>query len=735
MLKRVLMIETNQYTLFKHRLIGDEIYALEGDVNVEPANETNMITAISRDDKKYRAITEKHITWWHTTVGEDEDEIIYTSRKITSSLNELETQYLMSVSDTNKRFYGFSAHGRGCYDIRRIVYDELFSSYDRWFVCSSSSGIWILTLTHEEPMLGHIDNSPCCVNICMNKLIPTAGYIVCANMECFDSYTYTKTTSGSSHITTIISTKNFREETVDNNNVITSADDCVYTQRVVAANSGTSVASQVYFTAGITGQSPWVNLTNVSKKIKWDYCTGWVSQFPLPNNSHLNIHYTNSTNEASIDIYFPLSFNVSSTYSPHGNNLTATNFTSHVATETRTADYILSITYGNTVKQDCYLNGVNKWGAIYYTSDLSTFTNWSSKLDNSLVACPSINKCLIAYINSQMLYFFLTDNHNDYLFGYDLLTDNTQTISHGQETWSYKWLKDNYHEGKVLSRFTSSTPNDDIVLLQCQYGCLTFAYSLTLDDILITTSPTITTGEGRPVYFTEVMEFYINNTVIDFGYDSYRNELYGAYRLDNAEGNEWYLNGEWTLDMTPLYHECTFYDINHAPLRYPAPVKTMLSNNSVIYAITAGTTERSTSIDGVWITSNGYEFYLVYQFRQQELVAAGFMQQQLVLVLNNATGSEIITINNSGHETDASINSHNTSISVIPYTDSSATPIVSAMKGCSNGPNMITCDEDDNLGIASLYEHEVNFNGPIYNTTTIDDISSKISELVNILNT
>ena len=716
------MTETVKYTRFdgSSLLVADAIYDVGNNVGLIVNTSSNVIDTdvmsivedstsqaitstisgiVSDVDQDDRVVTEKDKPWSYS----ESDGYLYTNKMIRAA------DGMITTEAANSSFFKCDAHKYGLYDVEYVRYDTMFTSYERFIVCSSSSGVWLLTITNGRVCLQHVENSPCCCYVFIDTRSSTHCYIFCANILCFDSYNFTTTYDAITNqpTLTIVSTKN--------------------------ANDGSSAKSWVQTVITDYKNTPTLNCSydssrscsNAVKTVKWDLSHGYESNISSPDtSSKIIVLYTEmgTKNAITFHIFFPLAFSVSASDSPTESDISATSVTDKI---------VLQVESGDTL----YYTSSTRWGALWWSNGttLSSFINKSSSV-SGVSSCPSFFRGDVGTNMSTggngPIFYFTTDTFNDYFVGWQT-TSSSGSISHAfdADTSKLKWLVNRW-DAVYCEHETPTVYGDDVWIYSSTNGIFTCtSQSGTGSYDMKILSPTITQG-GENLPFTSIYHIVVEsdgtNSYYDYAFDAKNNKLKGLWRLyvgaSTSADPSWFEVENWN----GKYQACNFYNRINGQAINVAPIKTMIDNNTIIYALTAGDKTTNRYDHGVFVSFDGLNFYKIFGFDHFELAGCSFYKNSLWLTGCDGICNKAICL------IDLQLHQLPTHFSNVKHFEIKSDAFV-------NGDNSHHCRHTDNLIFAygcndtfnalNYFDHVIKFNGTITNTSTIDDLTSKINAL------
>ena len=722
----VLLIADAIYDVSDSVTIVDDVYEHNDITVVNDAQASDVSTTITNKvnqaSQADRVVLMKDKPW----IMNELEGYLYTKREIRAA------DGLITTEPATSTYYKFNVHEYGLFDVCYVKYDSLYTESERYIICSSSSGVWLLVITNGHITLNHVNGSKCCCHVLIDTLkTGYFGYVWSANILCFDSYTATFTATSSE----IISVKNcsnsgssrywIQKTTHQITDGTTTTSISAYFSSSPNLSATESIIKSCVEVSGTT--------TPTIKSISWYTSTGWLSTYGNTRTSHITVSYTNSSSSTStinrlrFHIWFPLAFDVSASDSPSGDALTRTTLTDNICQQVES-------------KQDLYFTSDTRWGAIWRTNDItdsSVWTSWISKLDNTLISCPSIYK---ASVGSNLtddsanggLYYFLTDTYNDYLSGWRLPMDSeTNYIIHAFDMPTreptFKWLERVWNS--VYHNYeTTETYTDDLFVFCSTSGIMSF-HNDGSGSWLKVFSPEV---DGK--YFTGYHQVKAGNyTMYEYAFDPLNQTLRGLYRLTT----EWWRYDNWIDGTTKKYTACVFKDSSGTATINAASILTILDNDTLIFAISCGNAGSGSARydSGVWVSADGTNFQMLFNFTRFGCSGA-FMYNKCLWLFGhgyyNATignCNRVICLGGLGDALTIAEAYKNLTIKTViggsfnePYDK-----ILKVRLG-------ISIDNQDNINVLNYRERAVKFNGAINNdNATITDLNTKITELKSLL--
>lgn len=674
-----------RWTRFAHNLVANRLY--------ESSN-PNPIEVITDADQNDRVITKKDMHWkWDAANG-----YVYTNDAVKSTLNNDDNDYIIKIQGSlgeSGSFYGYDMLGMyGVCDIAAIYVDELSSG--RTLICSRSSGLW--TLSHSSSMitLAHVANSPCCVSISFDKYQSQNAngyYILTANNECYDVYDIT------TNETTIViaSVKKLNNGSTFDFTKMVTVDNATHTASVFIIYDG-------------------------SNRVAVDKRSCDLSGNKLATNGHKLITYSYGGNPV---LYIKIG---------HGNAK------SNGAGTTQTIG--ISTTVASPVI-NTYATESTGWGMIYYaafdgaTTMPGSWTNVSSRLGR-YKRCPSVISVGVGTdtsSSSKNVYYFGTDDFNDYISGYEIIDVISGVLFVGNDGAGTLWTQNTLTINRIYYvRETSGVVTGDVWVLCSNLGILSLqgqtngAYAYTTWS----GSELNTTIGGVTYSVTNYARLMVGGSKHEFAFDNTQNVMTGIYEL----------HSDWYKTWTNHYHLCDLNDANGiaiAVVDYPCFAK-VIDNENLIYAATVGV---NSDEEGLYYcvpaVYNANVFNKLYTYPAGksfvDLIKHG---DDLMLILNDRT----VVFRNFGTATASSIGMFKTKITsltnVLMYSKS-AEPhdVISIPLNCAiNNGTVITADALGGVGVVEsgemTGENTITINGTITGPT-ITDIYNKLSIIRNAL--
>ena len=584
-----------RWTKFTHGLIANRLY--------ESTN-SNSMDVINDVEQRDRVMTRKDMKWsWDGVNG-----YVYTNDAVKATLNDTETDYVIKIQGTASDAGSFYSHSMlreyGVCDVSWIGADEL--CVGRTLICSRSSGLWIAGIS-DDITIAHVAGSPCCTSISFDKYQTDVNgyYVLTANNECFDSYDID--VDGDVLTITSIKELNNGSSTFEYTKIVTINDDII--------------------TVDIKYDG--VNVVRVDERVYDD-----------SNNKLISTGY-------KIVTYRYQSSPVLYVYIGHGDAKDVNAMTMPTIG--------ISTSLMNTAL-NLYASNATGWGMIYYAgyvSDGGMPTNWmnmSTRL-GSFTRCPSVINCAVGTntsISTNAVYYFGTDDFNDYIGGHDIIDDTENVLFAGdvgsltQGTLTTRCVYDTHGTGLVV--------NDDVWVIRSNLGVLSLC-GWTNDDYTYKTwsgDHLNVTVRGVTYSVTNFASLVVGGNRYEFAFDDVCDAVVGVYELQP----------NWVRTWENNYHRCDMRDLNALALDvsdYPCIAK-IISNDDVIYAATVG---NDIGEEGIYYCSptvyGSNVFDMIYSYpagkKFVDLIRYG---NDLVLILEDravifwkfgsATGSNIETL-------------------------------------------------------------------------------------------
>lgn len=461
------MTESIAWTRFNCHLIAEKLY--------ETDTETNPETIVNDPDDNYRVVTKKDLRWkWNAN-----EEYVYTNDEIRATKNAAGTDYILKIvgagePGTDDSFTGYDLTDLyGFLDVTYIVKDNLYTTSTRWLACSTSSGLWILTVTSGVLSVSHVANSPPCCFVLFDTYYNSSGYyLLLANNECYDEYTF----SGS----VITSKKLF---TTTSRNIVKVVDFVNHTM-TVSLDNGTTNLNVTHKTANRShiGDSPGYKLIT---------------------------YYNNS----SVVCYMNIG---------QGNSSAAIVATVWTSTSSSSGTY------------DLTTSEATGWGMIYYTNDKTFTSSWSDVSSQlSIQRCPSISSGGVGTntgSSTDVMYYFGCDDKNDFILAWKLLAGNN--LSHGTDGQSLGWSSRTLNIGVIYHERETTSITDDVWIMCSQLGILSMCGQSGGSYTSIQWSASSNSG-STPIAVTDYAFCKISSSVYEFAFDSVNEAIKGLYDLVN----------------------------------------------------------------------------------------------------------------------------------------------------------------------------------------------------------